>query len=138
MMSEAYCPACHTRLDEADDIGAFCPNPDCRIIDDIYGKAKIAMPVLASQERLTGCAIMWAGVIWTVPAPGRHHNVIHKICTESQRDCVPGEDEASQGFITNRNRFVDRREGLLIAMAAGQILRRTGAADDQLYSEDVW
>lgn len=42
-----------------------------------------------------------------------------------------------QGFITNRNRFVDRYEGLEIAMRAQQVITKHTPVD-QLCSEDLW
>lgn len=42
-----------------------------------------------------------------------------------------------QGFLTNRNRFVDRVEGRQIALAAGQITEDTYHAED-LFSEDLY
>lgn len=88
-------------------------------------------------ERISYAAIMHEGVCWTVGRPGRHCDVIHRIVTECPRiDCVGG--DSPQGFWTSDNRFVDRREGLKVAEAAGQIIRRTGSGGDELYSEDVW
>lgn len=93
--------------------------------------------VPAPTERISYAAIMLDGVCWTVQRPYRHCDVIRRIVTECPKiKTVPG--DAVQGFWTSDNRFVDRREGLRVATAAGQILRRTGNADDQLYSEDVW
>ena len=53
------------------------------------------------------------------------------------RTCEIGEDcagESEQGFLTNKNRFVDREEAGQIAFNAGQTdeLKRT------LYSEDLY
>lgn len=53
------------------------------------------------------------------------------------RSVESGEDSVGtyiQGFLTNTNRFVDRKEGAMIAMIAGQV-------KDQkitLYSEDLY
>lgn len=40
------------------------------------------------------------------------------------------------GFITSKNRFVDRREAYLIAVNAGQVKAKAGK--DSLYSEDLY
>ncbi len=46
--------------------------------------------------------------------------------------------EAEQGFVTNRfGRFVDRKEGWIIAEAAGQIIREV-APKGTLYSENLY
>ncbi len=42
--------------------------------------------------------------------------------------------EKEQGFLTNKNRFVDRVEGGKIAFEAGQ----TEELKDYLFSEDLW
>lgn len=43
--------------------------------------------------------------------------------------------DAEQGFLTNKNRFVDRVEGLEIALKVGQIIKKHNP-QDQLLSED--
>ena len=42
-----------------------------------------------------------------------------------------------QGFLTSDGRFVDRVEGLAIALAAGQVITKHGNPN-QLFSEDMW
>lgn len=42
-----------------------------------------------------------------------------------------------QGFLTNKNRFVDREEGAKIALACGQI-EKLNHSDTKLYSEDLY
>ena len=44
----------------------------------------------------------------------------------------------TQGFITNQNRFVDRKEGLIIALANNQVLDKKEIRGDELYSEDLY
>ena len=41
-----------------------------------------------------------------------------------------------QGFLTSKNRFVDRQEAMIIAEAADQIISYTQS--DTLYSEDLY
>jgi hypothetical protein len=43
---------------------------------------------------------------------------------------------SKQGFLTNENRFVERREALKIAVLSGQI--KEAKYGDQLYSEDLY
>ena len=43
-------------------------------------------------------------------------------------------DKTIQGFLTSRNRFVDRKEGMEIALAAKQIPE----TKKELYSEDLY
>lgn len=42
--------------------------------------------------------------------------------------------EREQGFLTNKNRFVDRKEGAQIAYRSGQIVE----LKETLFSEDLW
>lgn len=44
----------------------------------------------------------------------------------------------TQGFITSTNRFVEREEALLIALANNQVLDVTQLRGKQLYSEDLY
>jgi hypothetical protein len=46
--------------------------------------------------------------------------------------------ERKQGFLTNFNRFVDRKEGLKIALAAKQVKNINQIRGEQLYSEDLY
>lgn len=44
----------------------------------------------------------------------------------------------TQGFITNKNRFVDRKEGLFIARRNNQVMDIKEIRGDELYSEDLY
>ena len=43
-----------------------------------------------------------------------------------------------QGFLTNQNQFVDRREAMHIAWDSGQIDEETYTPGKELFSEDLW
>jgi hypothetical protein len=43
----------------------------------------------------------------------------------------------TEGFLTSENRFVDRKEGAIIALSSGQIKKTTYSKTD-LYSEDLF
>ena len=68
----------------------------------------------------------------------RHHNCYMTIY------CLRGIDksfqslEKEQGFLTNLNRFVDRKEGLLIARSANQLLDSEPIRGDELFSENLY
>jgi len=54
---------------------------------------------------------------------------------------LDGVGEHEQGFLTNTNRFVDRKEGMIIAKNANQIIERDKGYtnnSDTLYSEDLY
>lgn len=90
-------------------------------------------PMDEPQETIEKAAIRFEGTVYTVPRPGRHHNVIR----EMARQGFGPEAMHDQGFVTNTARFVNRREACRIATEADQIIKKTGG-DDDLFSEDVW
>lgn len=89
----------------------------------------------AAQERIVRAAIRHVeGDVYSVPPPGRHHDVIRSMGERYQYRRSEGH---VQGFLTSVGRFVDRDEAWGIAEQAGQLLpRATGAG--HLFSEDVW
>ena len=70
----------------------------------------------------------------------RHHDCINTVYILTRlRSVTVAEDatgESTQGFLTNTNRFVDRREGMDIAIACGQV--DEAKAGKELYSEDLY
>lgn len=82
------------------------------------------------------------GLIIHVPAPWGHGNVIHayaKYCALKglKMTGIGSEKEDESGFLTNFGRFVDREEGLQIALKAKQIVKKHFPKDG-LLSEDLW
>lgn len=45
---------------------------------------------------------------------------------------------AEQGFVDQRGVFMSRAEALLVARAAGQIIRRCGGDERELFSENLY
>lgn len=73
----------------------------------------------------------------SAPPPARHHTLLHP-CFDLLGHGTGPED---QGFTTSTGRYVDRTEGLKIAIAAGQAdpaNRRSGSGSSHLFSEDLW
>lgn len=70
----------------------------------------------------------------------RHADIIRTMVNLiGKRTCQFGENcagESVQGFVTNKNRFVDRSEAMQIARAANQIISDT--TFKELYSEDLY
>jgi len=65
----------------------------------------------------------------------RHGNCIYQMVGITGLRSIPAEaGEEIQGFLTNKNRFVDREEGGRIAFDAGQ----TSELKKTLYSEDIY
>jgi hypothetical protein len=64
----------------------------------------------------------------------RHpHCLYQMVALTGKSSYVAG--ESSQGFLTNLNRFVDRKEGAMIHIANGGML---SYSDNTLYSEDLY
>lgn len=86
------------------------------------------------MERITAAAILDDhGAPVFLPPPARHHTIIGHMVAAGNATPIAG----AQGFMTSEGRFVDRTEGLRIAIAAAQIIRKHHSFDT-LYSEDLW
>lgn len=87
-------------------------------------------------ETVTRAAIRVRGTVYSVPAPGRHHDVILHMRNDVGIS-APQDESWEQGFVTSAGRFVDRYEGRKLAEQAGQLLPRAYDVP-QLFSEVVW
>jgi len=85
------------------------------------------------REIIDAAAIRIGDSVYTVPRPGRHHDVLKAM----PEDIAVASHLDDQGFVTSTGRFVDRAKAALIARAAGQLIREPTPADT-LTSEDVW
>jgi hypothetical protein len=91
--------------------------------------------ILEKIEQIVGAAVMIDDLIITVERPARHHTVLHAIHKRFRE--APVGFQFRQGFVTSTGRFVGRKEGLAIATAAEQIVKKH-PQPDELYSEDMW
>jgi hypothetical protein len=96
--------------------------------DRCHGSGQMEPP------RIAAAAICQGGVIYQLPPPARHHDVIRHM-TQDLGIAPPVIGE--QGFVTSDGRFVCRLFALRIAREAGQV-ERSGAPAHGLFSEDVW
>lgn len=88
--------------------------------------------------QITHVAIQYAGLVWMLPPPNRHHNVIRMIA-EQNGVGVKGPDV--QGFVCDTGDFLNRRQAFGLAAVNGQLKRRPGEKfyqGKELYSEDLW
>jgi hypothetical protein len=90
---------------------------------------------------IVAAAIKFGDVIAFVPAPGRHHNVLHGLHA-SHGKRTRGYDVETQGFLTDKGEFLDRLAAMAHVRECGQKMqRRVGPgcyAGDELFSEDLW
>jgi hypothetical protein len=73
------------------------------------------------------------GEVFSVPPPGRHHNIIQLMCDKG-RECSSLE---CQGFLLSDGSFAQRKPAKVVAINAGQLLPRASTLGE-LFSEDVW
>lgn len=82
---------------------------------------------------IIAAAIMHKGILYQLPIPARHHDIIHMIHTTVGKYV---RSESVQGFIDDKQGFVNRILGGLIALDEGQI--KELYAPPELFSEDLW
>jgi hypothetical protein len=115
----------------------------------------VAMRITQRTSKLTAAHAQIVFVV-RLPAPNRHHHLhearwgvldkkyynlvtddkgVYKIPTFEYHDNFV----EHQGFYTDAREFVSREEGLRIATANGQLLRKSGNPhSEELFSEDMW
>lgn len=74
---------------------------------------------------IVNAAILKDGIIYT---GRRHHLIIQLYPPNFFHNC-------EQGFVTDDGKFVDREEGLKIAIECNQLINEPRA---ELFSEDLW
>jgi hypothetical protein len=93
---------------------------------------------------ILAAAVKFGELICFLPAPARHHNVLHAFRDnfgEADRTHASYESEV-QGFVTDRGEFLGRRAAMQHTKDCGQaLIRRAGPGyyqGDELFSEDLW
>lgn len=99
--------------------------------------------------RLTHVAIRKEGVVYSLPAPNRHHHILWILSKRRGNEGVPDvadehllketQDSGgdSQGFLDANGQYLNRAEGLVRAQATGQI-KNGKIIGGVLTSEDLW
>lgn len=84
------------------------------------------------MSKITHVAIKNKGRVHSLPAPNRHHHVIH---------CILPAGKVEEGFVDDQGNFMGRKLAFILAKANGQLNRKPGAEyyqGDELFSEDIW
>lgn len=89
------------------------------------------------RKKITHVAIRFNGVIYSLPAPNRHHNVISHIVETTNALAVDAYDE-DEGFLDEDGRYLNRKQALVNAMEHDQVKDVNNIRCGQLFSEDVW
>lgn len=138
-MSDLFCP-CENEI---------CPGEQCRecgLCSDCVERDKQFAIQLASlqpeiMETIEHAAVKVNNyihkenieVIIHVPNPGRHHHIFWGLDNHLHKN---NSIDRLQGFITSTGRFVDRKEGEVIARASGQLTEPN--IGGPMTSEDLW
>lgn len=92
---------------------------------------------------ITRAAIRWHGVIYSLPPPNRHHDIIRMIhetiCEPTGGRYSDHEDDDVQGFLDDEfpGRILTRKQAWVRADLARQLKGRE-PVPGALFSEDVW
>lgn len=92
---------------------------------------------MAKEEFILCASVLFEGKIVSAHRHGDCHRLIRSLLGEGADENVGRE---SQGFLTSKNRHVDRAEGFLIAKANNQIIHTMFDNDETgiLTSEDLY
>lgn len=90
------------------------------------------------RSKITHVAIRFQGVVHSLPAPNRHHDVIRKIAeTNPEIKYVDAHGE-DQGFLDEDGFYLNRRQALVNAKFNNQMRSDRPIWHNELYSENVW
>ena len=96
---------------------------------------QLPTPEPFASETHKGKSVYPAMLTVTAPPPARHANLLHPTVTITAEHGWA----RHQGFITSTGRFVDREEGLKIALASEQpMIDHPSRNSTMLFSEDLW
>ena len=99
--------------------------------------------------RLTHVAIRQNGILYSLPAPNRHHHILWvlskrrgnegapEVADEHLLAETPDPGMDSQGFLDADGKYLNRADGLVRAQATGQI-KGGKIIGGVLTSEDLW
>lgn len=77
-------------------------------------------------------AIRQSGVIYTLPRPARHHDIIKHMVVDKG---IPAPITGEQGFIDDHEGFIGRKSAFVIALKCNQVRLESMP---KLFSEDMW
>ena len=106
------------------------------IATSMTNKTKIKKPTLINSKppEIVICAAV-IGVDGRVIRCHRHN---HGIAVLAELKVKLRPDHDAQGFITSKNRYVNRKEGLQLQLAAGIPSADIGGYGKELFSEDLY
>jgi hypothetical protein len=88
--------------------------------------------------KVTHVAMRFRNVVYSLPAPCRHHHIIADIVEKTKCEFVDAHGD-DQGFLDASGSYLTRKQALDVARLNEQL--KPGCMGErlgQLYSEDVW
>lgn len=89
------------------------------------------------MNEITHVAIRFNGIVYSLPPPNRHHNIIWKIVEETGATHVDSHGD-DQGFLDSAGNYLTRKEALDNARFNGQLRDDRPIWNDELFSENLW
>lgn len=87
---------------------------------------------------IVSAAVRNNGIIHSMPAPARHHQIVHAMNGEREAQGLLLLAHGEQGFLDSNGNFLDRVTAAKVAKFWEQIKGRSLIAPPNLYSEDLW
>jgi hypothetical protein len=87
---------------------------------------------MINNAKIVAAAVQFNGVIFTIPKPARHHNIVHAMFYMG----LPKLAQQEQGFLLDSGQYINRKDAAILALANGQVAELE--APPYLYSEDLW
>jgi PHP family Zn ribbon phosphoesterase len=123
------CDTCHRKFDG--DKRAY------RCLECAVNSVRKPVSKTDPKETIVAAAI-YHGATISLPPPARHHTILNFMATIMGLDATKVQP-VNEGFLTSKGRFVNRTEAYYLAHRHGQIINKSGNADEPtLYSEDLW
>lgn len=89
------------------------------------------------RTKITHVAIKFKDVIYSLPSPNRHNDVIRLIVEKTGASYVDVKEDC-QGFLDENGTYLNRKQALVNASLHNQIKDRNNIRCNMLFSEDLW
>lgn len=87
---------------------------------------------------ITHVAVRFRDVVYSLPRPNRHHDVLRKIREETGEERLTNMNGENQGFLNESGRYLTRKQALISAQLNGQTREDRPIWHGELYSENLW
>ena len=101
------------------------------VMSDQTGSLNESAPIISA-------AVLHNGIIHSMPAPNRHHNIVHAMNGEREKEGLLLLAYGEQGFLDANGNFLNRIDAAKVAEFWSQIKGGNLISAPNLYSEDLW